>query len=211
VRAAAAATNLSLDELGPGVGTVVDDLHTRLQQYDIVFATGRMALEALASGCSVVIADSRGLAGLVRSDTVDAWRRHNLGQRLLDRPVSVAGLVSEIERYDAADARAVSLRVRDTASLSAYLQAIEEIYRSIGSAQPTREAGADSLELAAFYESVLKRLGEAANVDHLDLLNAQLKELHADRSILQSRWRLLRRFFALVFAKPLSVARGRKA
>jgi glycosyltransferase involved in cell wall biosynthesis len=199
VRAAAAAVNLRLDELGPGVGHVVDDLHVRLHDYDIVFATGRMALEALACGCAVIIADSRGLAGLVHSDVVDAWRQHNLGQRLLDRPVSAAGLKSEIERYDAEDARAVSLRIRETASLAVYLEAVETTYRSILSADQAREVDPDSLELAAFYEGVLKRLGEAANVDHLD---AQMKDADAGRAILQSRSRLIKRFFRMLLAKP---------
>jgi glycosyltransferase involved in cell wall biosynthesis len=208
VRAAAAAANLSLDELGPGVGNVVDDLHTRLCNYDIVFATGRMALEALACGCAVIIADSRGLAGLVRSDVVDQWRQHNLGQRLLDRAVSVAGLLSEIKRYDAADARAVSLRIRDAASLSAYLESVEAIYRSILSGHAVQDRDTDLSELAAFYERVLKRLGEGANVDYLDSVHAQLEELEAGRKILRSPSRLFKRFFKVTLAAPLSLMRS---
>ena len=107
VRTAATAAGLDLDELGSGTGVVVDDLHLRLQKYDIVFATGRMALEALASGCAVVVCDERGIAGLVTSDVVDLWRRHNFGQRLLDRPTTIARLLSEIARYNSEDARKV--------------------------------------------------------------------------------------------------------
>jgi len=63
VRAAAADAGLALDAIGPAVGNVVDDLPMRLAQYDIVFATARMAIEALAVGCAVVVVDGRGLAG----------------------------------------------------------------------------------------------------------------------------------------------------
>ena len=46
VRAAAQETGLELDEIGSPFGREVDDLHARLRNYDIVFATARMALEA---------------------------------------------------------------------------------------------------------------------------------------------------------------------
>lgn len=210
VRAAAAAAKLSLDELGPGVGNVVDDLHTRLQQYDIVFATGRMALEALASGCAVIVADSRGLAGLVRSDVVDQWRLHNLGQRLLDRAVSVESLLSEIKRYDATDARAVSLRIRDTASLSSYLEDIEAIYEEVAAGHTVQDQEVDRLELSEFYESVLKRLGDAANVDHLDSVHARLQDLEARRKIFRSLSRDLKQLCRAMLAVPLRFVRGAK-
>jgi len=156
VRAAAAATGLSLDELGRGVGVVVDDLHLRLQKYDIVFSTGRMALESLASGCAVIIADERGLAGLVTSDTADLWRRHNFGQRLLKRSTTTNALISEIERYDSNDARKVSLRVRDVARLSAYLESLEAIYRNVISDRCDPDWEHDLPELSRFYERMLK-------------------------------------------------------
>ncbi len=161
VRAAAAEAGLSLDELGWGVGVVVDDLHLRLPKYDIVFSTGRMALEALASGCAVVIVDARGLGGLVTADVVDQWRRHNFGQRLLERPVTVAGLLAEIARYDGQDARGVSLRIRETASLSAYVLTLEAIYRDLASNRASPHPERDLPELSVLYERVLKHMAHA--------------------------------------------------
>ena len=46
-----------------------------------------------------------------------------------ERPVTVAGLVAQIARYDSQEARAVSLRIRETASLSACVLTLEAIYR----------------------------------------------------------------------------------
>ena len=40
-------TDLEIDVLGPGVGLTVNDLPQRLKRADIVFATARMALEAM--------------------------------------------------------------------------------------------------------------------------------------------------------------------
>ncbi len=47
IRAACATIGVKVDALGSGVRNVVADLPTRLVQYDLVFAIGRMALEAL--------------------------------------------------------------------------------------------------------------------------------------------------------------------
>src|SRR5205823_3744899 len=73
-RAACEAAGIEIDVVGAGVGTVVDDLPERLRSADIVFASARMAIEAMAVGCAVVVVDGRGLAGLATTDALGAWR-----------------------------------------------------------------------------------------------------------------------------------------
>lgn len=158
LREAASAAGLELDELGSGVDVVVDDLHTRLPGYDMVFATGRMALEALACGCAVVVVDARGLGGMVTSDVLEAWRRHNLGQRLLQHPVTVAALLDEIARYDAEDAREVSNRIRASASLQASLDEIEAIHRSVVADRSLPGLAPDRPAVARLYERVMRHM-----------------------------------------------------
>ena len=131
VRAACAHLGLEVDALGAGAGEVVADLPDRLARYDLVFAIGRMALEAMAVGCAVMVVDGHGLAGLATTGTVPAWRDHNFGFVLLTRPVSVEALVAEIRRYDAADAARVSQFVRKHCSLDLYLTRLEAIYRGL--------------------------------------------------------------------------------
>jgi glycosyltransferase involved in cell wall biosynthesis len=131
VREAARLSGLRLDEIGPVFGRVVDDLHVRLKDYDIVFASARMALEALAVGCAVIVCDGRGLAGLATSDVVGEWRNDNFGLRLLTRTATVDALLAEIQRYRAHDAALASARIREIASLSDHLDRAETIYRDI--------------------------------------------------------------------------------
>ena len=57
VEAACAHVGLPVDFVGPGIGNSVDDLAERLGRYDLVFASGRSALEAVARGCSVIVMD----------------------------------------------------------------------------------------------------------------------------------------------------------
>lgn len=120
---------LQLDSAGPGAGVIVDDLPERLKRYDLVFATARMAIEAMAVGCAAVVVDARGLAGLVTMQTVAAWREDNYGRAILTRPVSAQAIMEEISRYDASDAACVAEDVREHHALARALPAYEAIYQ----------------------------------------------------------------------------------
>lgn len=122
---------ISLDALGTSPDTEVTDLSKRLKAYDLVFAVARNAIESMATGCAVVVVDKRGLAGMVRSERVDEWRRHNFGKRLLTRASTREALVKEILSFDADDAAAVCQRIRDVASLDNYVLDLVKLYESV--------------------------------------------------------------------------------
>jgi len=155
VRSAAARAGLSLDELGPGAGIVVDDLPLRLHAYDIVIATARAAKEAIAAGCSVIVCDHRGFAGLVTTDAVDEWRRHNFGRRVLTQPTTGDRLDLAFARYDATDAARVSAAVRAQDNLDAHIDRLEAIYTSILDEAGAADPAADLEALAPFFEDFL--------------------------------------------------------
>jgi glycosyltransferase involved in cell wall biosynthesis len=128
VRAACAKAGLTLDELGHATGEISDQLENILPRYDIVFTTARMALEAAAVGCAVVVADGRGFAGMLRTGNLQAWRRLNFGAGLLTAPVTAAALNGAIAAYDAADAAEVCGRLRVEASADGYAAAYLQLY-----------------------------------------------------------------------------------
>jgi hypothetical protein len=128
VRAACIAAGLALEEVGPGSKRFSVELERDLLNYDIVFATARGALEAAVVGCSVVVCDRRGFAGLLTSENLEQWRRMNFGAGLLTRPNSVAALTDAIEAYDAMDADLVSGRLRTSAGLDDYVARHLELY-----------------------------------------------------------------------------------
>jgi hypothetical protein len=154
VRAACAKAGLTLDELGPATREFSDQLEKVLPRYDIVFATARMALEAAAVGCAVVVVDGRGFAGMFRSENLQAWRRLNFGVGLLTAPVTAAALDAAIAAYDAADAAEVCERLRAEASADDYAAAYLELYAQAigeGVAQEPSHAAAT----AAWLEDLL--------------------------------------------------------
>lgn len=157
VAAAAQAEGLTGEALGPGVGKEVDDLPRLLPDYDIVFATGRTALEAAAVGAAVVLVDEAGLAGMMTSEVLEAWRNAGFGLRLQNRPVTVEALRGEIARYDAADAAAVSASLRAVAGLETLAVRVEGIHAEVLAEARTRPPADPRLELGelAAYLTVL--------------------------------------------------------
>lgn len=149
VREACARAALPLDVIGAGAGTTVAAPEAVLGAYDLVFAKGRSALEALAVGAAVVLCDFRGIGPMVTAANVDALRLANFGTRTLQTPLAPEPLLTEIARYDAHDAAEVSRRIRATAGLDAAVDDLVELYRAVIAEQTA--AGPDDVvaELAA--------------------------------------------------------------
>lgn len=118
IRAACASHGVELAELGPAFGRVSDEIERELPNYDLVFATARMTLEAAAIGCAVVVCDGRGFAGLLTAKRLADWRRLNFGAGLLTRPTSERLVAEAMTVYDAAGAALVTDRLRAEASLT---------------------------------------------------------------------------------------------
>ena len=74
---------IAVATLGRSVGRVVLDPERELTEHDLVFATARSALEAIASGAATVVMDARGLAGMATRANAARFRQHNYGARVL--------------------------------------------------------------------------------------------------------------------------------
>jgi glycosyltransferase involved in cell wall biosynthesis len=131
VRDACARLNLPLDVIGSGIGNSSSVPEQILCQYDLVFAKARCALEAMAVGAAVVLADTSGLGRLVTSAEVAELRRWNFGARLLRDTLEADAVARQVLRYDADDAAAVSRYIRDRAdvpgAVGRYLDLYEEL------------------------------------------------------------------------------------
>jgi hypothetical protein len=131
VEAACSRLGLPLDHIGAGTGTASSAPQELLPRYDVVFAKGRAAMEALAVGCAVVLCDFAGVGPMVTLSDFDRLREANFGFAALTRPHETDVLVDEIQRYEAADASLVCDRIREDASLERYLDEIETLYRAL--------------------------------------------------------------------------------
>lgn len=135
VRRACARTGLTLDVFGLGVKKPCLQTETLLCEYDIVFARGRTALEALAVGTAVVIYWWRQIGPMVTTRELERLRPLNFGIRAMGPRLSPEEFGREIEciieRYDAEDAAEVSARVRATAGSDDAADEIISTYREV--------------------------------------------------------------------------------
>lgn len=155
VRSAVERAGLALDGLGSGVDSVVDDLPLRLQHYDVVIATARMAKEALAAGCAVILGDHRGYAGLVTRNVVAEWRQHNFGRKVLTGTLTEDNLLEGLSHYDPADAAAVTDFIREHDGLDLQIDQLERLYREVIDEGAGVNVAEDMKALSGFLEDFL--------------------------------------------------------
>src|SRR5206468_235790 len=122
--------SLEVDTLGSGTGTASAEPERVLPNYDLVFAKARCALEAMATGCAVLLCDSSGLGPMVTRANVDELRRWNFGFRTLNQPLCAALIAEHIKQYDARDARKVSDYVRTNHGLDNAVRQYVHLYQS---------------------------------------------------------------------------------
>lgn len=131
IRAACRARGIDLDVVGELSGRATDTPELVLRDHDLVFAKARCALEATAVGAAVIVCDVPGMAGLLTTSALDALRALNFGTRTLLRPITEESIGAEIDRYDPADAAAVTDRIRASASVDILADQYTAIYEEI--------------------------------------------------------------------------------
>jgi len=148
---------ISLDVVGAAAGAVSAEPERVIGKYDVVFARGRSAIEAMAVGAAVVVSGTKAFGGFVTGKSFDRLRALNFGRRCLVRPLAVDDLDDEIARYDPADAAAVSERIRRDAGvetaverwIALYGEVIDDAASSIA-ADPLTESRAVAAYLRAW-------------------------------------------------------------
>ncbi|HST51696.1 MAG TPA: glycosyltransferase [Pyrinomonadaceae bacterium] len=152
-REACESAGIKLDCAGDNAGKPTARPEDLLGRYDIVFAKGRSALEALAVGASVVLCGVTRAGPLVTAENLERLRPLNFGIRALDRPLDASTLSREIARYDSADAAQVSRRIRAAASVDATVEAIISLYEEVIAEHETaggRDAGEEGRAAAEY-------------------------------------------------------------
>ena len=119
---------ITLEAAGADSGRLVEEPESILGGYDLVFAKGKAALEALAVGAAVILCDKMGLGSMVTLDRFDGLRAGNFGRRHLQQPVERDAVGRQIDRYDAADAMEVSRLVRSSAGLVERVDELVDLY-----------------------------------------------------------------------------------
>lgn len=164
LRRACAKRGVRLDAVGKRMNNAVARPEESLKNYDVVFAKGRAALEALAVGSAVVVYSGvRFLGPLVRAEDVERLLPLNFGIRAMGDALSPEELERRVEyelsRYDPADAAEASARVRARAGHAAAMNAILEMCEEVVAEYAQMKAGLDPRHEGPAVAVYLERLG----------------------------------------------------
>lgn len=99
-----------------------------LPRYDIALASGRSALEAMASGCAVIIANHQSSTGWVRPDNFPMLKRQNFAPKRPDPGFDASTIHHFLSAYDADAARTVTQMTREQCSLVPAVDRLLELY-----------------------------------------------------------------------------------
>jgi hypothetical protein len=103
----------------------------QLLQYDIAFAAGRSALEALAAGCAVVPVSAEASLHWVWPENFTHLRGQNFSPRQHDAKMSASVIGEILARYDAAKSAAATAMVRNTCTLEHAADQLLELYQQV--------------------------------------------------------------------------------
>lgn len=99
-----------------------------LPEYDIVLATGRSAIEAMASGCAVLPIIPTACLDLVDLNNFDLLPSQNFSPRLNTSHFNAGSIVRAISVYDPRRVKAVTAAARSKCTLDAATDALESLY-----------------------------------------------------------------------------------
>jgi len=132
LEAICAQRGISLDRIGYAYDNHQEYPERFLQAYDLVFAIGKCAIEAMACGCAVIPLVP-GLAGhLITPDNYAGWSFSNFSPRYFTAGTTLSAewLDGELKQYAACKVAAVTEKLRTTRSLAATVDRLETIYEA---------------------------------------------------------------------------------
>ena len=147
---------ISLEKIGYVYGNPIDRPEEFLPNFDLVFAIGRCAAEALACGCAV-IPIVPGLAGhLITSENFDDLAFSNFSPRYFTSgsQISTDWLTTESERYSPETQAQVTSRVRNTRTLIGAVDQLEAIYNDVVDDYTRNPSNPSEREFAPYLEKL---------------------------------------------------------
>jgi hypothetical protein len=150
LRAACLAAGITFEEYGAGPGRLIDRPEAVFAETDLVFATGRSALEAAAAGAGVVVCDGRGCAGFLTRANAEAWIPWNLGAGILAFPTDVEHVSAAIAAWSAAEAAQAAALIQAQCGMEALLDRLEGIYLEMAGNPADHDGTAEAAAVGAF-------------------------------------------------------------
>lgn len=130
-RASAESLGLDFQTLGWHFGKMTQEPEKELPAYDIVLASGRSAIDAMACGCAVMVLGRDTCAGMVTPENFERYREVNFSAAANLPPPEPSDLVRAMAGFDAAATAEVTRRLRESADSRRMLDRVLGIYEEV--------------------------------------------------------------------------------
>jgi hypothetical protein len=131
ISAAVEHRGLEVDFIGRSFGNEIGDPETVLPHYDLVFASGKSAIDAIACGCAVIIVGLQGCGELVEPENFERLRGVNFTIPVNSSWPEEQTIEAALARYRPDAVRAVTLRLRAEAGLDRLVDTFERQYDEV--------------------------------------------------------------------------------
>jgi hypothetical protein len=157
IHEACARSGIELECVGYPFGRMIDDPHEFLPGFDLVFASGLSAIEAMASGCATVVLGLSASGPLVKKENFDRLRRMNFSIAANENPRGADEIIAELKNFHPEEAAAVSAMIRAESDISANTGRLVSLYQNVirehQSAPPDMEA--ESLAISRYLQHIV--------------------------------------------------------
>jgi hypothetical protein len=131
LREAAARCGLTLDFAGREFGCGSEEAEEILPEYDVVFASGQVAAEALACGCAVVTYGAAGYGEMVSSENYEKLRQENFTPQATALPIPFDQLEGVLGAYQVSAGPQLAERIRMDAEFGQAVERLLEMYQDV--------------------------------------------------------------------------------
>jgi hypothetical protein len=130
VQQAADELGLEFGLIGRHLGRVINNPEVELLDYDIVCASGRAALEAVACGCVVFPIDHTHFGEMIDETNFDLVRQMDFSLDDEAPSLSKDAVIDAFTGYTASNVAALAAKVRATCDLASYAEKTEAVYQA---------------------------------------------------------------------------------
>ena len=131
LRSACRKCGITLEFAGAPFGNATSTPEELLPDFDIVFAVGRSALEAMACGCAVFPFSVLGCGPLLCPETLETWGGRNFTVPERGFPVDVNLMTNRIKTFNPSIVSAVTTQIRSNATFARTCEQLETLYQTI--------------------------------------------------------------------------------
>jgi hypothetical protein len=182
-----------------------------LNQYDIVLASGRSAIEAMAAGCAVMPVSDQAILEFVNLDNFEVYKKQNFSPLASTPHFNIQYISDCIQKYDAHQVKLVCQKIRSENTLTQTAIQLEKIYiESINKFNEARNRQVNNLEneleaFSKYIQTIMPLVREHGKLtienqalkNKNDLMNQEIQRVHQSFSMrltkpirLINQWRL---------------------